>query len=154
MKKEFYFLLVSSLLLGSCENKEDNKLLGQIIGSVTGAYLGSKIGSGIGKDISMVLGTAVGLVLGGKIAEVLDDDEKEDFGKKIQDSLESNPDNTSSKWTSKKNKNLNAEILPTNSYEIDNQTCRDFKKIVEKNGEKIEEESTACRDEQGNWKVI
>ena len=44
--------------------------------------------------------------------------------------------------------------MPTNSYEIDNQTCRDFKKIVEKNGEKIEEESTACRDEQGNWKVI
>ena len=33
---KFFFLLVSSLILGSCENKEDNKLLGQIIGSVTG----------------------------------------------------------------------------------------------------------------------
>ena len=154
MKNKSSFLLILFMFLGSCENKEDNKLLGQIIGSVTGAYLGSKIGSGVGKDISMVLGTAVGLVIGGKIADALDKDDEEDFSRKIQESLESNPDNVSSQWSSKKNETTNAEILPTSSYEIDNQTCRDFKKTVSKDGKIIEEESTACRDEEGNWKII
>ena len=102
----------------------------------------------------MVLGTAVGLVIGGKIAEVLDKDEEKDFSQKIQESLENNPDNMPSEWTSKKNKNINAEILPTSSYKIDNQTCRDFKQIISKDGKQIEEESTACRDEEGNWKII
>ena len=43
---------------------------------------------------------------------------------------------------------------PFNKYEIDEKTCRDFKKIISKDEKIIEEESTACRDENGNWKVI
>ena len=95
------FSLILCFFIFSCANKEDNKLFGQILGSATGAYLGSKFGSGVARDLSTIFGGAVGFLIGGKIAGILDDDEKKDFNKKI-----------------------------------------------------IEEESTACRDENGNWRVI
>ena len=53
-------------------------------------------------------------------------------------------------WESKKDNNTKAEVIPLNKYDIEEKTCRDFKKIVSKDGKKIEEESTACRDEDGN----
>ena len=152
-KKKIFYILIVSLFLVSCENKEDGKLLGQIIGSVTGAYLGSKVGSGVGKSLSTVLGTTIGLVIGGKIGTILSESEKKDYGKVIKDSLDENPDNVPSKWKSEEN-NVNAEVIPTKSYKINEETCRDFKKIVKKGNKTFEEESTACRDEQGNWKVI
>ena len=55
---------------------------------------------------------------------------------------------------SNKNKETKAEIIPLNKYELDEKTCRDFKKIISKDKKIIEEESTACRDENGNWRVI
>ena len=72
----------------SCANKEDNKSIGQILGSAAGAYLGSKFGSGVGRDFSMIFGGAVGYLIGGKIAEILDNDEKKDFNETISNSLD------------------------------------------------------------------
>ena len=138
----------------SCANKEDNKLFGQILGSAAGAYLGSKFGSGVTKDLSTIFGGAVGFLIGGKIAEILDDDEKKDFNETISNSLEDNKDLEVEEWQSNKNKETKAEIIPLNKYELDEKTCRDFKKIISKDKKIIEEESTACRDENGNWRVI
>ena len=138
----------------SCANKEDNKLFGQILGSATGAYLGSKFGSGVTRDLSTIFGGAVGFLIGGKIAEILDDDEKKDFNETISNSLEDNKDLEVEEWQSNKNNETKAEIIPLNKYELDEKTCRDFKKIISKDKKIIEEESTACRDENGNWKVI
>ena len=50
--------------------------------------------------------------------------------------------------------NTKAEVIPLNKYDIEEKTCRDFKKVVTKDGKRIEEDSTACRDENGNWRVI
>ena len=138
----------------SCANKEDNKLFGQILGSATGAYLGSKFGSGVTRDLSTIFGGAVGFLIGGKIAEILDDDEKKDFNETISNSLEDNKDLEVEEWQSNKNKETKAEVIPLNKYELDEKTCRDFKKIISKDKKIIEEESTACRDENGNWRVI
>ena len=138
----------------SCANKEDNKLFGQILGSAAGAYLGSKFGSGVTRDLSTIFGGAVGFLIGGKIAEILDDDEKKDFNETISNSLEDNKDLEVEEWQSNKNKETKAEIIPLNKYELDEKTCRDFKKIISKDKKIIEEESTACRDENGNWRVI
>ena len=147
-------ILTLCILINSCANKEDNKLFGQILGSAAGAYLGSKFGSGVGKDLSMILGGAVGFLVGGKIAELLDEDEQQDLNETISDSLDNNKDNEVDKWESTKDSNTKAEVIPLNKYDIEEKTCRDFKKIITKDGKKIEEASTACRDENGNWKII
>ncbi len=147
-------IFVPIFFMASCSNKEDNKLLGQIVGSVAGAYLGSKVGSGIGKNLTTVLGGTVGFLIGGKLAEILDSDEQEELNNVINSSLSENNNNVPKQWISKNNNNTNAEILPLNTYKKDESTCRDFRKIVNKNNKKYEETSTACRDENGNWIII
>ena len=156
MKNLSYKILVFSLsiLSSSCAEKEDNKLLGQIIGSVAGAYLGSKVGDGMVGNLTTVLGGTVGFLIGGKIVDVLDSEEQLELNNAVNQTLTENPDNVSKKWNSQKNVETNAEITPLNSYKIDKNTCRDFTKIVNKADKKVQEKSTACRDENGNWKII
>ena len=151
-----YKILVLSLsiLLSSCAEKEDNKLLGQIIGSVAGAYLGSKVGDGMAGNLTTVLGGTLGFLIGGKIVDILDSEEQLELNNAVNQTLTENPDNVSKKWNSQKNVDTNAEITPLNSYQIDENTCRDFTKTVNKADKKVQEKSTACRDEKGNWKII
>ena len=147
-------LFTVCILSSSCSEKEDNKLLGQIIGSVAGAYLGSKVGDGMVGNLTTVLGGTVGFLIGGKIVDILDSEEQSDLNNAINQTLTKNPDNVSNKWKSQKNIDTNAEIIPLNSYKIDQNTCRDFTKVVKKGKKQVQEKSTACRDEKGNWKII
>lgn len=155
MKKlKLILLSVSLLFTFSCQNSSDNKIVGQIVGAAVGGYLGSKVGSGITKDISIILGGAAGYILGGKIVNILNESEQNEFNNVIEDSLNYNPDNSSKTWKSKSNKETLGEVTPLNSYNIKDNNCRDFKKVIKKNDEVFEEKSTACRDKNGNWVLI
>jgi surface antigen len=156
MKNLSLKILIFSLLIltNSCAEKEDNKLLGQIIGSVAGAYLGSKVGDGIAGNLTTVLGGTVGFLIGGKIVDILDSEEQSELNNLVNQTLTETPDNVSNKWNSQKNIDTNAEITPLNSYQINKNTCRDFTKTVNKGDKQVQEKSTACRDEKGNWKII
>ena len=152
IKKKIVVLLCIFLI--GCSSQEDNKFIGQILGSAAGAYLGSKVGTGVSNNLAIILGGAVGLLVGGKIAEALDKDEQLDLSNNVNESLEENEDYEIKEWKSKKNIEKTAKIIPLNQYDIDEEHCRDFKKIVTSEGKVIEENSTACRDENGNWKII
>ena len=129
-------------------------MLGQIIGSVAGAYLGSKVGDGMVGNLTTVLGGTVGFLIGGKIVDILDSEEQSELNNAINQTLTENLDNVSSRWDSQKSEDTNAEIIPLNSYQIDKNTCRDFTKTVKKGQKQVQEKSTACRDKNGNWKII
>ena len=151
-----YKILIFSLifLIVSCENTSDKKVFGQIIGAAVGGYVGSKIGSGAAKDISVILGGAAGYILGGKIAEILSKKEREEFNNVIENSLNFSPDNASESWKSNENQNITGEVIPKNNYKMKNRDCRDFKKVIRKNNEIFEENSSACRNKDGNWEII
>lgn len=157
VKNKLSIGLVSLLLilgLISCENTKDKKIFGQLIGAAVGGYVGSKIGSGVSQDIAVILGSATGYILGGKIVELLEAEDREEFNNVIEDSLNNNSDNISTTWESKNSNKTKGSITPLNNYSIDQKSCRDFKKIIKKNKKVYEEESTACRDEKGNWVLI
>ena len=151
-----YKILIFSLifLIVSCENTNDKKVFGQIIGAAVGGYVGSKIGSGGTKDISVILGGATGYILGGNIVEILTKQEREEFNNVIEKSLNFTPDNASESWQSNENQNINGEVIPLNNYKMKNRDCRDFKKVIRKNNEIFEENSSACRNKDGNWEII
>ncbi len=96
----------------------------------------------------------VGFLIGGKIVDILDPEEQSELNNAVSQTLTKNPDNVSRKWNSQKNLDTNAEIIPLNSYQIDQNTCRDFTKTVNKGDKQFQEKSTACRDEKGNWRII
>ena len=153
--QKFKILIFSLIfLIVSCENSNDKKVIGQIIGAAVGGYVGSKIGSGATRDISVILGGAAGYILGGKIIEILSKEEREDFNNVIENSLNFSPDNSSEAWQSDENKDITGEVIPLNNYKIKNKNCRDFKKVIRKNDDTFEENSTACRDKEGNWEII
>ena len=132
MRNSKIIILIFFLIISSCANKEDNKLFGQILGSAAGAYLGSKFGSGVGKDLSMIFGGAVGFLIGGKIAEILDDEEEQDFNETISKSLNENKDLEVEEWMSSKNNDTKAEVIPLNKYEIEEKHAEILKKLSQK----------------------
>ena len=153
--QKFKILIFSLIfLIVSCENSNDKKVIGQIIGAAVGGYVGSKIGSGATRDISVILGGAAGYILGGKIIEILSKEERKEFNNVIENSLNFSPDNSSEAWQSDENKDITGEVIPLNNYKIKNKNCRDFKKVIRKNDDTFEENSTACRDKEGNWEII
>ena len=151
-----YKILIFSFIffIVSCENTSDKKVFGQIIGAAVGGYVGSKIGSGATKDISVILGGAAGYILGVKILEILSKEEREEFNNVIENSLNFTPDNASQSWQSNENQNITGEVIPLNNYKMKSLNCRDFKKVIRKNNEIFEENSSACRNKDGNWEII
>ena len=147
-------IIFLALIIYSCENSNDKKVFGQIIGAAVGGYVGSKVGSGVTKDISVILGSAAGYILGGKIIEILSKKERDEFNNVIENSLNFSPDNSIDSWQSKDNQNISGEVVPLNNYKRKDKNCRDFKKIIRKNNDIFEENSTACRNKEGNWEII
>tara|TARA_B100000941_G_C28439384_1_gene518786 strand:- start:170 stop:634 length:465 start_codon:yes stop_codon:yes gene_type:complete len=147
-------IIFLALIIYSCENSNDKKVFGQIIGAAVGGYVGSKVGSGVTKDISVILGGAAGYILGGKIIEILSKKERDEFNNLIENSLNFSPDNSIDSWQSKDNQNISGEVVPLNNYKRKDKNCRDFKKIIRKNNDIFEENSTACRNKEGNWEII
>ena len=147
-------IIFLALIIYSCENSNDKKVFGQIIGAAVGGYVGSKVGSGVTKDISVILGGAAGYILGGKIIEILSKKERDEFNNVIENSLNFSPDNSIDSWQSKDNQNISGEVVPLNNYKRKDKNCRDFKKIIRKNTDIFEENSTACRNKEGNWEII
>ena len=157
MKKFKKILLSGVIVLSltcSCETTEDKKLIGGLIGAAVGAYVGSEIGSGIGKNITTVLGGSLGYLLGQKLANILSESEEESFSEKIKETLDNNENLESNQWSSDEDPSKNAIITPLSNYNYKNSVCRDFKKVVTKEKQSVEEVSKACRDKDGNWVVI
>ena len=154
MYKYKILIFLSIFLIVSCENTNDKKVFGQIIGAAVGGYVGSKIGSGATRDISVILGGAAGYILGGKIVEILSKKERQEFNNVIENSLNFTPDNASQSWQSNENENITGEVIPLNNYKMKNRDCRDYKKVIRKNNEIFEENSSACRNKDGNWEII
>ena len=139
------------LLLSSCSNSDDNKKLSQLIGSGVGAIIGSELGSGTGKQIFTILGAAGGYLIGGQIADILNDRDRIALNKEINNSLENGFTNQDYNWESNTEENTSATITPGERYNMDQKNCRNFKKTVIKNDKVYESDSKACRDPNGNW---
>lgn len=151
--KRFNYFSIIFFLLTSCQNSEDAKLLSQLIGATVGAAVGSNYGDGMSKNIYTIIGSAGGYLIGGKIAELLTEKEEMELNETISDSLENNDINQSSEWTNSNN-NVKASITPKQEFIINESTCREFEKVIIKNEEKISSLSKACRDKDGNWKLL
>ena len=125
-----------------------------MIGGAVGAIVGSNYGSGNINALATILGATGGYLIGGQIAIMLSEKEREELNDVMNDSLENSEINESSVWESKQNKNLKAEIVPIENFSLNNYSCRKYRQIVVSKDEKNVSESRACRDIDGNWKIL
>ena len=154
MKQLNYFFIFFVFITFSCQNKNDNKRIGQMIGGTIGAIVGSNFGSGNINALTTVLGATGGYLIGGQIAIMLSEKEKKELNDITNESLENSKINESSFWESKQNKKLKAEIVPVENFSLNNYSCRKYRQIIVNENKKNISESRACRDNDGNWQIL
>lgn len=152
--KKYLLFSTTTMFLFSCQNAGDNKQIGQMIGAAVGAVIGSNYGTGNNNKIYTILGSAGGFLLGGKLAHLLNQNEKDELNSVIEKSLEENPNNVSSNWSSQSNESISATVTPKSNIKINGNTCREFEKIIIKEENRYEKNAKACRDDNGNWKIL
>ena len=138
----------------SCQNTNDNKIIGQLLGTSVGAIVGSQFGSGTGKTLSSLLGSTAGFLVGGQIATLLSEKDKEELNETINETLEKGESDISYNWESSSETGISAQITPGEEYKLNELSCRNFEKIIKKDGKNFLTEAKACRDVNGNWKLI
>ena len=154
MKQLNYFFIFFVFITFSCQNKNDNKRIGQMIGGTIGAIVGSNFGSGNINALTTILGATGGYLIGGQIAIMLSEKEKKELNDITNESLENSKINESSFWESKQNKKLKAEIVPVENFSLNNYSCRKYRQIIVNENKKSISESRACRDNDGNWQIL
>ena len=135
-----------SLATSACTNEES----GTIIGGILGGAAGSQVGKGHGRTAATVVGAIAGGYIGGNIGRSMDDTDR----LKVRHSLENNRTHESSSWTNPNSGN-GYTVTPTSTYQTDSgHYCREYTTDVVIGGRREQAYGTACRQEDGAWKVV
>ena len=85
--KKYTALILITITLSSCSQRDEGTLLGNILGAGLGALVGFQFGSGVGGALSIAGGTIIGGLIGGEIANQLTENEQKEYGKATQELL-------------------------------------------------------------------
>lgn len=138
-----------------CSQKSGPKETGgALIGAGLGGLAGSQIGSGSGQLAAVGLGVLLGGLLGSEVGRSLDKADKLYAARTTQAALEYNPVGERSDWRNPDSGNYGS-ITPIETYaEGSGQPCREFQQTVTIGGRSEEAYGTACRQEDGSWKIV
>ena len=141
----FLMLALSVLVLSGCASQQQK---GALIGGVTGALIGSVIGDGSGQNVAIAAGAIAGSLIGSSIGQRFDE---QDQGR-IAYSMERNQ---RSSWTNSTSGHRYT-VMPssTRAPSSSNQQCREFTVDTEIGNRTESAYGTACRQNDGSWKII
>lgn len=147
----FFVLLLPSLLLIGCETAGPKTELGGLGGAAAGGLLAAVAG---GKAEGIAAGVILGGLLGGAIGGELDRRDREEASRAAQQAFENSRAGTSVAWRNPDSGN-SGTVTPTRTYQRDNgQYCREYQQSVRVGGRDQESFGTACRQPDGNWKIV
>ncbi|ABA89983.1 hypothetical protein Pcar_2748 [Syntrophotalea carbinolica DSM 2380] len=145
------FLLFATGCYGPMGPKESG---GTLIGAGTGALIGSQIGGGRGTLVAVAVGTLAGALLGQEVGRSLDRADQLAMQQNAQYALEYTPTRQSTTWRNPDSGNYGS-ITPIETYQTPNgQYCREYLQNVIIGGQQQQAYGTACRQPDGNWKII
>jgi surface antigen len=155
MQRLARFLACACLAVGlaGCESV-NRQSVGTIAGGIVGGAIGSQIGHGQGRTIAIIGGTLLGGLAGSAVGKSMDDTDRV----RMQQALEANRTNEPTAWT---NPDTGAHyvVKPVRTYKRPvrhgkPQYCREFVNEAIIAGEKQQIYGKACRQPDGNWKVV
>ena len=141
-----FFALQVSQLTTSCATKEQ---AGTIAGAITGAAIGSHIGDGSGRAAAIFFGAVIGSEIGRAFGQHMD---YHDHSKVIY-ALENNKTHEHTAWRNPDTGHF-YEVKPTQTYSSTSGPCREFTIDVMVGGKEQQLYGTACRQNDGSWKVV
>ncbi|MEC9347340.1 MAG: RT0821/Lpp0805 family surface protein [Pseudomonadota bacterium] len=148
-------LIGTSLVTGACTNSDGSQANKTTVGAAGGAAAGGLLAAALGgKTAAVVAGTLIGGLFGGAVGASLDQRDRELAHQTASRSLETAQTGTTTTW---KNPDSGHEgtFTPTKTYQRnDGQYCREYQQTVVVGGEEQKAYGTACRQPDGQWKII
>lgn len=142
-------IVAGALALSGCETPASKEQQGMIIGGVLGGVLGSEVGGGHGRTAATIIGTLIGASIGGAVGRSMDETDR----LKTAHALENVRTGVPSTWRNPDSGN-EYTVVPTRTYETSSGPCREFTVDAKVGGRAEEVFGTACRQEDGSWKVV
>ena len=143
--------LIGIFLLTGCEGHK--KEAGTVIGGVTGALIGSQFGKGGGQIAMTALGAVGGAMIGNSIGASMDEQDRALHNRTSMNTLETAPTGTTSKWRNPDNGHYGS-FTPIRTIQRNGTFCREFTQKINVGGKSQEGYGTACRQEDGSWKIV
>jgi len=138
-----------TLAIAGCQTPPDKQQTGAVVGGVLGGVLGSNVGEGRGQTAATIVGVLIGAVIGGEIGKYMDQADQ----LKAQQALENNKTNQAASWHNP-DTGHDVSVTPTRTYTASTgQNCREYTTAVTIDGKKQTAHGTACRQDDGSWKV-
>lgn len=144
------FLLLPVFMISGCATtKGPNENIGMVIGGIIGGTLGHQVGKGSGRTVATVLGTIIGTTIGGNVGQSMDETDQ----LKVAHALETVRTGVATSWENP-DTNYHYEVIPTRTYDQTGSPCREYQVESIIGGYKEIIHGTACRQNNGSWKVI
>jgi len=122
--------------------------IGAALGAAAGGVVGSQMGTPDNQAATTIGGVLVGAFVGGVIGHSMDKSDQACAGQ----ALEYAPDNRTVVWQGQQQSGY--WVTPTRSYPAANQSyCRDYTSNAVINGRGHRNFGTACRSDDGSWRV-
>ena len=152
-------LLIAGLgaATSGCGGMGENETAGSIIGGVAGAVVGNQFGSGDGKTAATALGAVIGAMVGGNVGRSLDATSRRQAGAAAERALDTADVGESITWENPDNSSgpaYGSATVTRQGADGSGRTCREFQQTVIIGGREEQSYGTACRDENGDWKIV
>ena len=135
----------------SGQSRDGNKdVAGMVIGGVVGGALGGSMTHGRGRTTGVIIGTLLGALVGHEIGKSLDE---ADELRTVQ-VLERNKIGERATWTNQDN-GAQVMVVPQRDYKSEaGEYCREYQTEITVGGEKRQAYGKACRQPDGQWKIV
>ena len=131
--------------LGRC----NRDVLGAVLGGVAGGAIGAAVGKGDNRTVAIVGGTILGVLIGGVIGRSMDNVDQNCVGQ----TLEHARDGQEVHWRAPNG--YDYEVVPRRTFTANNgQYCREYTTTAVVNGRAQRVYGTACRNEDGSWRLV
>ncbi|MDX1580050.1 MAG: RT0821/Lpp0805 family surface protein [Alphaproteobacteria bacterium] len=139
--------------VSACENTGDKEAIGTVLGAGVGAGLGAHA-KGDAKVPTMILGALIGGYIGNRIGNELDEADRLKHRETTYEALEYGRSYETEGWRNPDN-NTAGRVTPQPAFENDaGQPCREFQQTIMVGGREEQGYGTACRQEDGSWKIV
>lgn len=132
----------------------DASYIGQALGGTAGALLGSQIGRGTGQNYGIAAGTLIGSLAGRYIATEMTRDDEAALRRAQAQTLNA-PLGQQITWSNVASGNHGAVTTTREGrHQRTGDYCREYQTTVTVGGKTQEAYGTACRQPDGQWKVV
>jgi surface antigen len=151
VKKTCIVGILIALTLTGCETTGPKTAVGGLGGAAAGGLLGAALGGG---STGIAAGAILGGLVGGAIGNQLDAADRRAADRAAYQALETAPTGTGSTWRNPDSGHYGT-VTPTRTYQTAEGTyCREYQQTVTIGGEQHQSYGTACRQPDGQWKIV